>query len=78
MEEAPLIVLGITEEMGADYFEWIDMGAFVGLDNPYWMEYTFLKDNLAAAGTWTSLNFQDKLHHQRYTFYSYFKMGVYY
>ncbi len=48
---------GYYRRVGPDYFEWIDMGSYVGLDNPYWMEWTFLKDNLAAGGTWTSAQF---------------------
>lgn len=48
---------GYYRRAGADYFEWIDMGSYVGLDNPYWMEYTFLKDNLTAGGTWQSAQF---------------------
>jgi len=48
---------GYYRRTGADYFEWIDMGSFVGLDDPYWMEYTFLKDNLAAGGNWMSNTF---------------------
>jgi hypothetical protein len=48
---------------GNDYFEWIDMGAYVGLDNTYWMEYTFLKDNLAVGptGTWISSQFSGQV-----------------
>jgi len=42
---------------GADYFEWINMGGYVGLDDPLWMEWTFLKDNLTTGGTWTSAQF---------------------
>ena len=42
---------------GSDYFEWIDMGSYVGMTAPQWMEYTFLKDNLAPAGTWASAQF---------------------
>ena len=42
---------------GSDYFEWIDMGSYVGMTAPLWMEYTFLKDNLAPTGTWASAQF---------------------
>lgn len=52
---------GYYRRAGADYFEWIDMGSFVGLDNPYWMEYTFLKDNLTTGGTWTSALFSGQV-----------------
>ena len=48
---------GYYRRSGADYFEWIDMGSYVGLDNPLWMEYTFLKDNLTVGGTWSSPQF---------------------
>ena len=52
---------GYYRRAGADYFEWIDMGSYVGLDNPLWMEYTFLKDNLATNGTWTSAQFSGQV-----------------
>ena len=42
---------------GSDYFEWINMGYYVRLNNPIWMEYTFLKDNLTTGGTWMSPQF---------------------
>lgn len=48
---------GYYRRAGADYFEWINMGAYVGLDDDYWMEWTFLKDNLTAGGTWNSAQF---------------------
>jgi len=48
---------GYYRRSGGDYFEWINMGAYVGLDDDYWMEWTFLKDNLATNGTWTSAQF---------------------
>ena len=46
---------------GADYFEWIDMGSYVGMTAPLWMEYTFLKDNQAVGGTWTSAQFTGQI-----------------
>jgi hypothetical protein len=52
---------GYYRRAGADYFEWIDMGSFVGLDNSYWMEYTFLKDNLTTGGTWQSAQFSGQV-----------------
>ena len=52
---------GYYRRAGADYFEWIDMGAFVGLDDPYWMEYTFLKDNQTAGSTWQSTQFSGQV-----------------
>ncbi len=48
---------GYYRRSGGDYFEWIDMGSYVGLDDPYWMEWTFLKDNLTAGATWNSAQF---------------------
>jgi len=48
---------GYYRRSGADYLEWIDMGSYVGLDDPLWMEWTFLKDNLTANATWTSAQF---------------------
>lgn len=52
---------GYYRRTGADYFEWIDMGSYIGLDDPLWMEYTFLKDNLTTGGTWTSAQFTGPL-----------------
>jgi hypothetical protein len=48
---------GYYRRSGGDYLEWINMGAYVGLDDDLWMEWTFLKDNLTAGGTWTSAQF---------------------
>jgi hypothetical protein len=48
---------GYYRRVGPDYFEWIDMGTYVGLDDPLWMEYTFLKDNLTVGGTWNTAQF---------------------
>jgi hypothetical protein len=53
----PIDTFGYYRRSGGDYFEWIDMGSYVGLDDPLWMEWTFLKDNLAAGGTWQSAQF---------------------
>lgn len=53
----PADTFGYYRRAGADYLEWIDMGSYVGLDDPLWMEWTFLKDNLTAGGTWTSAQF---------------------
>lgn len=44
---------GYYRRSGGDYFEYFDLGA-IGLDNPQWVEYTFLKDNVAAGNSWTS------------------------
>lgn len=48
---------GYYRRVGPDYFEWIDMGTYIGLDNPLWMEYTFLKDNLTVGGSWMTPQF---------------------
>jgi len=53
----PVDTFGYYRRSGADYFEWIDMGSYVGLDDPLWMEWTFLKDNLTTGATWTSAQF---------------------
>ncbi|HVZ57842.1 MAG TPA: hypothetical protein VG870_14380, partial [Chitinophagaceae bacterium] len=39
---------------GGDYYEWTDVGSFLGFSGSQWSEVNFLKDNLAAGGTWTS------------------------
>ena len=43
---------GYYRRSGSDYFEWIDGGSAIGLDNPVWVELNFLKDNLTAGATW--------------------------
>lgn len=48
---------GYYRKSGSDYFEWIDMGAYLGYDNSFWLEYNFLKDNLPQGGTWNSVQF---------------------
>ena len=40
---------GYYRRAGTDYFQYFDVGDFIGFDNPQWVEYIFLKD--AAAGT---------------------------
>ena len=48
---------GYFRKTGSDYFEWIDMGSYLGYDSSIWMEYNFLKDNLPQGGTWNSAQF---------------------
>jgi len=48
---------GYFRKSGSDYFEWIDMGGYLGYDNSFWLEYNFLKDNLPQGGTWNSVQF---------------------
>ncbi len=48
---------GYYRKSGNDYFEWIDMGSYIGFDNPLWVEYNFLKDNLSAGSTWFTPGF---------------------
>jgi hypothetical protein len=57
----PVDSFGYYRRTGGDYFEWIDMGSYVGLDNPLWMEYTFLKDNLTVGGNWMSQQFSGQV-----------------
>lgn len=38
---------GYYRKNGGDYFEWFDLSNFL-FDNPAWLEYTMLKDNVAA------------------------------
>ena len=49
--------LGYYRKAGSDYFEWNDMSYYTPLDNPYWMEINFLKDNQPVSTTWTSSQF---------------------
>ncbi len=48
---------GYYRKSGADYFRYMDMGDFIGFDQPLWAEYIFLKE--AAAGTnWKTAAYQ--------------------
>ena len=44
---------GYYRKSSGDYFEYFYL-ADAGLDNVQWVEYTFLKDNVAAGTSWTS------------------------
>lgn len=47
---------GYYRKQNTDYFEWVDMGGFIGFNESFWREYIFLKD--AAQGTnWKSAAF---------------------
>ena len=58
--ETPDASLGFTDSSGyyrrsgGDYYEYIDVGDYFGLDQSVWGEYIFLKDNVAGGTTWTS------------------------
>lgn len=45
---------GYYRKAGGDYYEFVDMGGLWGLDDPLWVEYIFLKDNIAANTSWQS------------------------
>ncbi len=48
---------GYYRKAGSDYWEWIDMGDYIGFDNSLWLEYNFLKDNLNSSATWNTQTF---------------------
>jgi hypothetical protein len=48
---------GYYRRSGSDYYEWIDVGSYIGFDNPLWAEYIFIKDNLNVGGNWTTTSF---------------------
>jgi len=48
---------GYYRRSGGDYSEWLDVGAFIGYDNPLWAQYIMLKDNVAAGNNWKSSGF---------------------
>lgn len=54
---ATVDTFGYYRKNGNDYFEWIDMGDYIGFDNSMWLEYNFLKDNLNAGGNWNTQGF---------------------
>jgi len=51
--------LGYYRKQANDYFQYLDVGFFFGLDHHVWGEYNFLKDNAAAGDSWTSGVFTD-------------------
>ena len=51
--------LGYYRKQSNDYFQYLDVGFFFGLNHDVWGEYTFLKDNGAAGDSWTSGVFTD-------------------
>jgi len=51
--------LGYFRKTSGDYYQYLDVGFFFGLDHDVWGEYIFLKDNVAAGIPWTSGVFTD-------------------
>ncbi|MGQ0737933.1 MAG: hypothetical protein ACT4OJ_02630 [Bacteroidota bacterium] len=48
---------GYYRKSGGDYSEWLDVGGFIGYDNPLWAQYIMLKDNVAMGTNWKSSGF---------------------
>ena len=51
--------LGYYRKASNDYYQYLDVGFFFGLDHDVWGEYIFLKDNATAGYSWTSGVFSD-------------------
>lgn len=51
--------LGYFRKASGDYYQYLDVGFFFGLDHEVWGEYIFLKDNVSAGTSWTSGVFSD-------------------
>jgi len=51
--------LGYFRKASGDYYQYMDVGFFFGLDHSVWGEYIFLKDNVAAGTSWMSAVFTD-------------------
>ena len=47
---------GYYRKSASNYYEWIDMGGYMGLNEVIWMENLFLKDNQVANATWNTVN----------------------
>jgi hypothetical protein len=45
---------GYYRRNGGDYFEWFDVGDYLGYDDPVWGQYIMVKDNVAANTIWKS------------------------
>ena len=49
---------GYYRRSGGDYYQFTEMGSYLGFDSNYvWMEFIFLKDNQVAGTTWNSNQF---------------------
>jgi hypothetical protein len=48
---------GYYRRSGGSYYEFLDVGTFIGFDNPQWVEYIFLKDDQAVGHIWKSAGF---------------------
>jgi hypothetical protein len=48
---------GYYRKSGSSYYEYIDIAGVIGLNDPVWIEYIFLKDDAAAGTSWTSASF---------------------
>ncbi len=49
--------LGYFRKDGGDYYAYLNLQSLFSFDNPIWVEYIFLKDNVAAGTSWTSSTF---------------------
>lgn len=47
---------GYYRKAGSNYYEWIDISV-IGYDDEMWVEYNFLRDNVAQGGTWQTQTF---------------------
>jgi hypothetical protein len=43
-----------ARKVGNDYYHYVDLAAYIGLDNTQRVEFVFIKDNLPAGSTWTT------------------------
>ena len=66
---------GYYRKSGGDYYEFIDMGTYLGYDNPQWQQYIFLKDNVAVNTTWQSPGFTGNVSGVPVTFRLNYKIG---
>ncbi|HEX7847277.1 MAG TPA: hypothetical protein VF476_15865 [Chitinophagaceae bacterium] len=48
---------GYYRKSGGTYYERLDIGSFIGFDDPQWVEYIFLKDDQAQGHNWKSAAF---------------------
>ena len=48
---------GYYRKSGSDYYRYVNLADYIGFDNDQFQEFIFIKDNLAAGGTWTTPGF---------------------
>ncbi len=58
---------GYYRKAGGDYYEFLDIGDYIGFDSALWVENIFLKDNVAAGTAWNTASYTGQVSGIPYT-----------